>query len=141
LLRKDGEMLAFDHIPTGNHHNNKEGFKILIGREGERSRAECQPDSAASLTSGLALLKRRGRYFSPGKGRKIFRSRARRRAFDPVQSTPYLKFAGSGRRDGSFPVEQRDGFKGSKKEAWQSPPRRRPGGAKGADSDEVAGVI
>jgi hypothetical protein len=42
LLRKDGEMLAFDHIPTGNHHNNKEGFKILIGREGERSRAECQ---------------------------------------------------------------------------------------------------
>jgi hypothetical protein len=35
LLRTDGEMLAFDHIPTGNHHNNKEGFKILIGREGK----------------------------------------------------------------------------------------------------------
>jgi hypothetical protein len=42
LPRKDGEMLAFAHIPTGNPSNNKEGF-IIFDFEGRAGRAEPVP--------------------------------------------------------------------------------------------------
>ena len=81
------EMLAFAHIPTGNR-NNKEGFLILIFKEGESGAGGSLQFHSPALRESVrsrapSRIKRRGRYFLPReRGQKIFRSRGPARAFD-----------------------------------------------------------
>jgi hypothetical protein len=111
LLRKDGEMLAFAHIPTGN--NNKEVFLIFdFQGKGERGRGLRLPVQNPALRTSMrprapSRIKRRVRYFLlKGRGAKNLpvprRQGGERRAFDRTAAAPLFSFAGSGRRDG-FP--------------------------------------
>ena len=103
-LRKDGEMLTFAHIPTGNH-NNQEEFIIWISRKG---RAGGPPSRLSHPPCGRACSAR-GRPGSKG-GSGIFCLRRVKKssgpgasaAFDRATAAPRSSNAGSGRRDG-FP--------------------------------------
>jgi hypothetical protein len=76
LLRKDGEMLAFAHIPTGNHSNNKEGF-IIFDFEGRAGRAGGSPSVSQSRLAGKRAAARAVPdqkagpvFFAKGEGKK-----------------------------------------------------------------------
>jgi hypothetical protein len=114
-LRKDGEMLAFAHIPTGN--NNKEGF-IIFDFEGGRAGQGASPSrSNPAIRTSMrprapSRVKRRVRYFLlKGGGQKIFRSRgAKGESAALLTGPPQRRFSRSQGRDGGmgFRVEHRD---------------------------------
>jgi hypothetical protein len=113
LLRKDGEMLAFAHIPTGNH-NNQEGFIVFdFEGRGGRGRGVAFSFSPALRESvrprAPSRIKGRVRYFfAEGEGKKSSGP-----AGVPALLTgpPPRRFCRSQGRDGGmgFRIEHRDG--------------------------------
>jgi hypothetical protein len=111
------EMLAFAHIPTGNH-NNKEIY-IFDSKKGKHGAEPAPPHRGPAWRSSVQRAWRTG---SKG-GSGIFCQRELRAKNLPVPrrqgkrggalltgppAAPLLSCAGSGRRDGTFRIEQRD---------------------------------
>lgn len=112
LLRKDGEMLAFAHIPTG-AHNHPDDFKI-DGREREALSGLRPPivfPAFGQLTAGaVPLAKRLVRYFSRTKNLPV-----------PPQAA---LFAGPppGRRSGLQGRDEERAFGPNKERSFKSTP-------------------
>ena len=108
----------FAHIPTGNHNNHK-AFIILIKGKGEWGRglafpAKVPPCGEACGARGRPGSKGGSGIFCPkrqnkGGGKKSSGPAGLARAFDRAAAAPLLPIAGSGRRDGPFRIEHRDG--------------------------------
>jgi len=113
LLRKDGEMLAFAHIPTGNH-NNQEGF-IVFDFEGRGGRGR---GVAFSFRSHLAGERAAARAVPDQKAGPVFFAKGEGKKSSGPAGMPALltgppprRFCRSQGRDGGmgFRIEHRDG--------------------------------